>query len=319
MKDSYKKFFGLIFIVCGIFIIISGIKSITVMNYAFIAQQQLNTGKETQIEGLINKALKIMPSYKFANFYTGSLYRKQNRWKEAQASLAEAFSYSSHPANTLRELGSAFFYDGQYDKAFAIYRLSLDMDIKPSVAADVIYYNYGKSAAQINRNAYALQGFYKAIDAADSIKREVTYLALAETFLSMKFPERALFFAATDIASRNNSLDALKQYFNLFVKMNSIKTGIALFESEYEKSRLDSGGVTLFASLLYLDKRYAKSFLVLKKSLDEGNDSGETYFLLGKICEAMNNKDEMKVYYKKYLQKIPDPPNKKEIEEKIQG
>lgn len=319
MTANFKSrlILGIIFIVSGILICVTSLRMVLGKTFMFVASESLSAGKDMRVEGMALRAMNADSDLRFANFFIGSLYRKQNRYEEAEQPLLDALKYSTHPANVLRELGSNYFSMKKYLSSLSCYEESFKIDIRPTVLPGMLYFNYGKSAFYLQMFSKAIFGMYKSLYL--DFSSDLIYPVMAESFLILKQFERCLYFSNLDLLKEQQNPEKQQKYFQLFAANHSYNVGINLFNSLYKKKFLGIKGINCYVTLLYLNKEYENALQVLTIAEKQYPDNPQLALLFGRVYESMNMKEEMKKYYKKFLEINPTTSIKEDLENKIKN
>ena len=242
------------------------------------------------------KALKINPNHKYANFNLGVAYINQERFADAykvftkitekiDSSDAEALALQGQTleaaVNDYNQKGTSFFTNEEFDKAEAAFKKTLELDPRNEIAK-----NYLKKAEGIIEN-----GYRENMDRARNLlkkKKQVEAAEAVDTALNYKPDDKEAKKLRRQLSGE------IKKLVAVYLKNGDKALANGDYdtaEKEYEKAyKYKSGKVKALAKLKKLKIEYKDAFAKVMADAKRFEAKKEYRIALGKYKAALRYK-----------------------------
>lgn len=164
------------------------------------------------------------------SFYSYLTIRQNYYWKEPVAFYERTLRYAPDSKRLCNDLGTAYFFNGKYEKAAELFKRSIEID--PSGASS--YNNLGGVYNKLGKNEEAVVLFKKATELSPDLTD--AYFNLANTYQSLKDHNEAIAFYKKTIGINPAYAKAYNNLGVSYMEIGDVQQAIEVYKKAIEIS-----------------------------------------------------------------------------------
>ncbi len=275
----------------------------------------INTAEYQKAELPTRLAVRFNPQNGYAHYYRAAYLAQVGKNQEALVSLASALRTAAHPATMLRLLADTELEEKNYAAAAEHFNQALLYDPAPRINQGKVWLNFGHAAQLAGFGGEALSAFRSAVYSADSSPVAGPNLGFLLAWFGA--PDAAVFEYFFAYAKYPILKERLSDWALGLKTSNMNDFGAKLFARLDAKSPLDARGLCLRASFHINTKDYDAARRILERAEKLSPDEANIYLLYGEIHYSKGEKDSMRRMYGKFLQMMPNAPQRSALEQRM--
>lgn len=275
----------------------------------------INTPEYQKAELPTRLAVRFNPQNGYAHYYRAAYLARAGNNQAAIASLAGALRTTAHPATALRLLADTELEEKNYTAAAEHFNQALLYDPSPRINQGAVWLNFGHAAQFAGYGGEALAAFRRAIYTAEPSPVAGPNLGF---LLAWFGAQDAAIFEYLYARAKYPILKERLPDWALGLKTSNMNDfGAKLFARLDAKFPLDARGLCLRASFHLNTKDYDEARRILKRAEKMNPNEANVYLLYGEIDYFKGEKESMRRMYGKFLQMMPNAPQRSALEQRM--
>lgn len=293
---------------------------IAVYNYAsevemYKSYRLINTAKAAEADAPTRRSVQFNPQNGYAHYHRGAYYKKAGKDSEALREFEKALKTTAHPASAWRILGDLHLENGRYMEAAKCYGKAHTFDPFPRINTSGSWFNYARALQGSGKAGYAVAAYRRSLRLSMPLSAAGPATGFLLAFIKARQAGISEYLYV--LLMEPDTHKDLSNWALSFSQQGLNEFGAALFTKLEERDILKPGDFPLFSSFYLYMEEFERAREILDRAEKLNPENANIYLMRGKIAEKAGQKEEMRSYYKKFLELNPDAPQREILEKRI--